>query len=86
MSHCENKVGGACTRDATWQQIVHAGDREAGAILYRSYWCDEHAAAVAEKRRRRTGNAADAPLGRVGSYRCRAASDRRREDAAHAKG
>jgi hypothetical protein len=50
--HCENRVGGACTREATWQQIVHAGDREASAVLYRSYWCDEHAASITEKRRR----------------------------------
>jgi hypothetical protein len=52
MEYCESKVGGACAQLATWQQVVHAGDREAGRILFRSYWCDAHAASITEKRRR----------------------------------
>jgi hypothetical protein len=51
MERCESRTGGICTRPATWEHSVHAGNREAGRFLYHSYWCDEHAASVAEKRR-----------------------------------
>lgn len=52
MEQCEGKVGGICGRPATWKQIVHAGYREAGRFLMHSYWCDEHAERIIEKRRR----------------------------------
>jgi hypothetical protein len=52
MQRCESKVGGACTVPATWNQAVHAGDRATGRVLYHSYWCDTHAEAVTERRRR----------------------------------
>ena len=51
MEHCESKTGGACMRPATWEQSVRAGDRDAGRLLYHSYWCDEHAERVAAQRR-----------------------------------
>ena len=51
MEHCESKTGGACMRPATWKQSVHTGNGEAGRFLYYSYWCDEHAASILEKRR-----------------------------------
>jgi len=52
VKQCEGKIGGICGRAATWQQAVHAGRRETGRVLMQSYWCDEHAAAIGEKRRR----------------------------------
>ncbi len=52
MERCESKTGGICTLPATWEHSVHAGNRAAGRLLYRSYWCDEHAEGVAERRRR----------------------------------
>jgi hypothetical protein len=52
MERCESKTGGICTRPAIWKQSVHAGNREAGRLLYHSYWCDEHAQRVADHRRR----------------------------------
>jgi hypothetical protein len=52
MEHCESKVGGICTREATWKQTVHAGQRDAGRFLNHSFWCDEHAESVTERRRR----------------------------------
>ena len=51
MEQCESKSGGICTRAATWKQRVHAGNREDGRFQYHSYWCDEHAERIAEKRR-----------------------------------
>lgn len=52
MEQCESKVGGVCGRLATWKQAVHAGQRPTGRVLLHSYWCDEHAAAIVERRRR----------------------------------
>jgi hypothetical protein len=52
METCESKIGGVCARAATWKQIVHVGNRESGRVLYHSYWCDEHAEAVTDRRRR----------------------------------
>jgi hypothetical protein len=52
MERCEARTNGICTRPATWKQSVHTGVREAGRFLYYSYWCDEHAERIAEKRRR----------------------------------
>lgn len=52
MEQCEGKVRGICGRAATWKQTVHAGRRETGHVLLRSYWCDEHAEAIVQKRRR----------------------------------
>lgn len=51
MEQCQSKVGGACLRDATWVQAVRAGDRAAGRLLYSTYWCDEHAERVVERRK-----------------------------------
>ena len=51
MEHCESKVGGVCTRPATWKQAVRAGQRRTGRILLHSYWCDVHAEAIVQKRR-----------------------------------
>ena len=51
MEHCESKTGGVCGRTATWKQSVHAGGRLAGPVDYYSVWCDEHAQAIADKRR-----------------------------------
>ena len=52
MEQCESKVGGVCGRPATWKQAVHAGQGGTGRILLHSYWCDQHAEAIVEKRRR----------------------------------
>lgn len=52
METCESKVGGPCTQAATWKQTVHAGHRDDGRFLMHSYWCDEHAAIIVERRRR----------------------------------
>ena len=52
MEQCESKIGGACGRAATWKQSVHAGRDEKGHVLLRSYWCDEHAETIVQKRRR----------------------------------
>jgi hypothetical protein len=52
MEQCEAKTGGACTQVATWKHSVHAGNREAGRLLYHSYWCDVHAKRVEDQRRR----------------------------------
>ena len=52
MEACESKVGGVCGRPATWKQTVHAGHREAGRFLLHSYWCDEHAERIVQKRQR----------------------------------
>ena len=52
MQQCEGKVGGICGRPATWKQAVHAGQRGTGRILLHSYWCDEHADTIVQKRRR----------------------------------
>jgi hypothetical protein len=49
---CESKVGGVCQRPATWKQTVHAGNRTSGRVLMHSYWCDEHAENIAQRRRR----------------------------------
>jgi hypothetical protein len=51
MEQCEGKVGGICARPATWKQIVHAGRQETGRVLLHSYWCDEHAEKIVQKRR-----------------------------------
>ena len=51
MERCESKTDGICRRPATWKQSVRAGNREAGRLLYHSYWCDEHAERVAQRRR-----------------------------------
>ena len=50
MNQCESKTGGICAQVATWKQSVHAGNREAGRLLFHSYWCDEHADRVTKKR------------------------------------
>jgi hypothetical protein len=52
MEHCESKVGGICSRPATWKQAIHAGHRDTGRFLYHSFWCDQHAESVSERRRR----------------------------------
>ena len=51
MAQCESKVGGICDRPATWKQAMHAGQRETGRIVLHSYWCDEHAERIRQKRR-----------------------------------
>jgi len=51
MEQCQAKVGGACIRDATWIQAVRAGDRIGGRLLYSTFWCDEHAERVVERRK-----------------------------------
>lgn len=52
VNQCEGKIGGICGRPATWQQQVHAGRSETGRVLLRAYWCDDHAEAIVQKRRR----------------------------------
>ncbi len=52
VEQCEGKIGGVCQRPATWKQAVHAGQRGTGRILLHSYWCDEHAESIVQKRRR----------------------------------
>jgi hypothetical protein len=52
MDQCESKVGGICRREATWKQAVHADQRGTGRILLHSYWCDEHAEVIVQRRRR----------------------------------
>ena len=52
METCESKVGGTCTRPATWKQSVHAGNRDAGRFLLNSYWCDIHADSIVQRRKR----------------------------------
>ena len=51
MEQCESKVGRVCGQVATWKQAVHAGDRQSGRVLFHSYWCDEHAEKITQKRR-----------------------------------
>ena len=51
MEQCESKTQGVCRQPATWKQTVQAGGRERGRFLYYSYWCDEHAEAIVQKRR-----------------------------------
>ena len=52
VEQCEGKVGGICKRSATWKQTVHAGNQTAGRVLMYSYWCDEHAENIVQRRRR----------------------------------
>jgi hypothetical protein len=52
MGQCESKTAGGCGKAATWEQTVQAGDRPSGRFLYHSYWCDEHAESIVQKRRR----------------------------------
>lgn len=52
MQQCEGRIGGICQEPATWKQAVHAGERATGRIFLHSYWCDAHAEAVVQKRRR----------------------------------
>jgi hypothetical protein len=52
MEQCESKVGGVCTRPATWKQTIHAGQRDQGRVLMYSLWCDEHAENIVLRRRR----------------------------------
>ena len=51
MEQCESKVGGICGRAASWNQAVHAGQNVTGRILLHSFWCDEHAEKIRQKRR-----------------------------------
>ena len=51
VDQCDSKVGGICSRTATWKQAVHAGLRETGRILLHSFWCDEHAEKIVQKRK-----------------------------------
>ncbi|MFN0073001.1 MAG: hypothetical protein ACKVVP_16065 [Chloroflexota bacterium] len=51
MELCQARVGSICTETATWRQSVHAGDRPTGRVMYWTYWCDEHAKRVVERRR-----------------------------------
>jgi hypothetical protein len=52
MEQCESKVGGICAQPAIWKQTVHAGPRDNGRFLMFSYWCDEHAGTIVQRRRR----------------------------------
>jgi len=52
MEQCESKVGGICGRPANWKQALHAGQRGSGRVLLHSYWCNEHASVIVERRRR----------------------------------
>lgn len=52
MKQCESRVGGVCARPATWEQAIHAGQRDQGRILMYSVWCDEHADRIVQRRRR----------------------------------
>jgi hypothetical protein len=51
MEQCESKFGGICGRPATWNQTVYAGPRDTGRVLLHSYWCDEHAEKIRQKRK-----------------------------------
>jgi hypothetical protein len=59
MELCQSKVGGACSREAAWVQAVRAGDRPTGRLLYSTYWCEEHAERVIERRKSNWITAAD---------------------------
>jgi len=95
MEHCQSKVGGACAREATWVQAVRAGDRAAGRLLYSTFWCDEHAQRVIERRKTNWITAAimtqlveeDTPLEVESSSRSDTAviEPERARDAEHAK-
>jgi hypothetical protein len=50
MKQCESRVGGVCARPATWEQAIHAGQRDQGRILMYSVWCDEHADRIVQRR------------------------------------
>lgn len=52
MDQCEGKIGGICQRPATWKQTVRAGNQPTGRVLLHSYWCDEHAEKIVQRRRR----------------------------------
>jgi hypothetical protein len=52
MDLCEAKMGGACTRPATWKQAMHAGPRDQGRFTMFASWCDEHAEKIVQKHRR----------------------------------
>jgi len=52
MEQCEGKIGGICRRSATWKQSVHAGNQTTSRVLMFSYWCDEHAENIVQRRRR----------------------------------
>ncbi len=52
MQQCESRIGGVCTRPATWKQAIHGGQMDQGRILMHSVWCDEHADRIVQKRRR----------------------------------
>ena len=52
MGLCESRIGGICTRPATWKQAIHAGQRDQGRLLMYSKWCDAHAGNIIQKRRR----------------------------------
>ena len=51
MEKCEASGRGACANAATWRQDVYSGAGDKGRFVYHAYWCDEHAARIAEKRR-----------------------------------
>ena len=52
LEQCESKVGGVCARPATWKQAVRAGQRGTGRVIGRAFWCDQHAEAIVQRRRR----------------------------------
>jgi hypothetical protein len=78
MERCESRTGGACARPATWEHSVHAGNREGGRFLYHSYWCDQHAVSVAEKRQR--DRIAPPRMTRIGSGDVATAAESRRAE------
>jgi len=52
MELCESKVGGICAQPATWKQAVQAGQRGTGRVVAQASWCDQHAEAIVQRRRR----------------------------------
>jgi len=52
LEQCESKVGGICARPATWKQAVRAGQQGSGRVVMQAHWCDQHAEAIVQKRRR----------------------------------
>lgn len=51
MEQCESKTQYICKAPATWKQTVQVGNRANGRFLYYSYWCDQHAEVIVQKRR-----------------------------------
>jgi hypothetical protein len=52
MQQCESTAPDVCGAQASWRQMVHTGDRAGIAFTMYSYWCEDHAVAIVEWRRK----------------------------------